>query len=46
MPMRVSGRASWGLGGWKGFRQEEIGGGEHSSRRKGSGFLNGDRTQT
>lgn len=25
LPMRVSGRASWGLGGWKGVRQEEIG---------------------
>lgn len=28
-------------GGWKRFRQEEIGGGEHSSRRKGLEFFTG-----
>jgi len=25
LPMRVSGRASWRLGGWKGVRKEEMG---------------------
>lgn len=43
--MGVSGRVSWRLGGWKRFRQEEIGGGEHSSRRKGLELLHGTRTQ-
>ena len=39
--MEVSETVSWRLGGWKRFRQEEIGGGEHSSRRKGLEFFTG-----
>ena len=41
----MSGRASWWLDGWKGLRLEEIGGGQHSSRRKGLEFLHGVRIQ-